>query len=288
MRSLIMIIIAVLLTSLVWHYASTPLKGSAALQKPSVYERVTQSKTLRCGYITWPPLSEKEIGSGKMKGLYIDLTEEIARGFGWRVEWIEEVSFTDFVTALQNDRIDMMCAPMTPTAERIPAVYFSRSHFYAPYRAYVRTGDTRFDDNLAAINMPDIRLSVLEGELSSTVARTNFPHAKMVELTALQGTTQLFENVVAGKADIIFQDPFTFATYDQSNPGKLQQVKGGDIGVFSANYAMKMDDTRFKWLIDSAIEDLLNRGYLDKLARDYHLLELGIYMPSKPYDTGKN
>ena len=44
----------------------------------------------------------------------------------------------------------------------------------------------------------------MEGELTSIVARTNYPQAKVVEITAQQGAAQLLENVATGKADIVF------------------------------------------------------------------------------------
>ncbi len=246
----------------------------------SVYERVTSSKVLRCGYITWPPLSEKEPNTGKMKGMYIDLTEELARSFGWTVEWVEEIAPTDMASALNSGRVDMMCAPVAPVAQRVQWMYFSRPHAYGPYRAYVRADDARFDGNLAAIDSPEVRISTIEGELTSIVAHTNYPKAKVIELTMQQGSTNLFENVVTGKADIVFNDPFSFAAYDATNPGKLRAVVGEDIGAWSSNYVIKFGEDQFKAVIDGGLEELLNRGYIKKIATDYQVLQAGIYMPA--------
>lgn len=246
----------------------------------SVYDRVTKSKVLRCGYITWPPLSEKEPNTGKMKGMYIDLTEELARSFGWTVEWKEEVSPTDMASALNSGRIDMMCAPIAPVAQRVQWMYFSRSHAYGPYRAYVRKDDARFDGNLENINAPDVRISTIEGELTGIVARTNYPKAQIVELTMQQGSTNLFENVATGKADIVFNDPFSFGAYDATNPGKLRQVVGEDVGAFSSNYVIKFGEDQFKEVIDAGLNELLNRGYIKKIATDYQVLQAGIYLPA--------
>ncbi len=213
--------------------ATTPLAMTA--KSESVYDRVTKSKTLRCGYMSWPSMVEKDPNTGKMQGLYVDMTEELARGYGWKVQWMEEVPLSDFVTALNTDRIDMMCAPVTPTAQRNQWVYFSRAQVYAPMRAYVRADDTRFDNQSEKINSPEVRLATIEGEMTSIIARTVYPKAQVVEITAMQGQSQLFENIVAGKADAVFQEPFTFRDYDKNNPGKLRQVIGNDIGIFKLN-----------------------------------------------------
>ncbi len=286
MRQLLTIIASVVLALGIQQFVLDKPSTSLTTQKTktqSVYDRVTTSKTLRCGYITWPTFSEKNVNTGKMKGMYIDLTEDLAKAYGWKVEWVEEVALPDFVTALNSNRIDMMCAPMAPALPRPQFAYFSRSQFYAPYRAYVRAGDMRFDNNLAAINSADNHISTMEGELTSIVARTNYPQAKVVEISAQQGAAQLLENVATGKADVVFQDPFTFAGYNAANPNKLRQVQADDVAVFYAAYAIKFGEDDFKWVIDAAINQQINHGYIAKLAKDYNLIEAGIYLTADEY-----
>lgn len=286
MRFVLSILVAVLLSVGISSFAfrADTTETPAEKKTESVYERVTRTKILRCGYITWPPLISKNVKTGKMEGLYFDLTEEIAKGFGWTVEWKEEVPLTDFVTALQANRVDMMCAPLAPVQQRTQWVAFSKPHFYAPFMAFTRIDEHRFDNNLEAINDPSVRLSTMEGELTSIIARTLYPKAPVVELSAAQGGSMLFENVATGKADVIFQDPFTFSMYDKQNPNKLRKVPvDKDVGVFYAAYAMKLDDGHFKTIIDAALTEFLDRGYIEKLAKDYQLLALGIYLPADGY-----
>jgi ABC-type amino acid transport substrate-binding protein len=286
MRSFILILVSVLISTFVSTMVLKPAPSTApSVQKQeSVYERVTQSKILRCGYYTWPPFINKNIQTNKMEGLYVDLTEELAKGFGWKVEWVEEIASTDFITALNGNRVDMLCAPMAPVQQRTQWIYFSVPHFYVPYMAYARADDKRFDNNLQKINNPDYTLSTMEGELTSIVARTRYPKAKVLEISAIQGPAQLLENVVTGKADVILQDPFTFGTFDAANPGKLRKIPTTeDNGVFFAAYSMKRGEDDFKYMIDAAITELLDRGYIEKLAKDYKLLDLGIYLPADGY-----
>jgi polar amino acid transport system substrate-binding protein len=248
-----------------------------------VFDKVMKTKTLRCGYMTWPPLSGKNLKTGKMEGVYVDMTEELARGYGWKVDWVEEITLSDFSTALNARRIDAFCGPISATQQRTQAAYFSRPNLFGPIRAYVRADDTRFDANPETVNSPDVTLSVMEGEFTSIIARTQFPQSKILEITQLQGGSQLFENVASGKADIIFQDPFTFSYYNKENPGKLRQAGFYDIGVFPANYAIKMGENKLKWLFDSALDELLNRGYIKKLSDQYGLTEMDLYLPADNY-----
>lgn len=288
MRTFIPVLVSVILSVAICYALfgtpqTTVTTAVTETKAASVYDRVTKSKTLRCGYMSWPSMVEKDPNTGKMQGMYVDMTEELARGYGWKVQWMEEVPLSDFVTALNTDRIDMMCAPVTPTAQRNQWVYFSRAHVYAPMRAYVRIDDTRFDNQSEKINSPEVKLAAIEGEMTSIIARTIYPQAQLVEITAMQGQSQLFENVATGKADAVFQDPFTYGDYNAHNPNKLRQVIGNDIGIFSGNYAIKSGEDRFLQVINLGIEDLLNRNYIAKLANDYHLLEAGLYLPADDY-----
>jgi ABC-type amino acid transport substrate-binding protein len=258
------------------------VKEESGVQE-SVYQRVMRTKTLRCGYTIWPPFFEKETTTGKIKGFYYDLTNEMAKSLELKVEWVEEVPLSDFVTALDSDRIDMMCTLISPVPHRTRYAYFSRNHLYAPLNIYTQSGTTRFDDNQQAINDPAVKISVMEGELAGILADTLFPKATKLETTTIQGAAQTMENVATGKADVVFKDPFTFAGYDKNNPGKLQRVQGADIGVFAAAYAMKRGEDEFKWMVDSTLNDLLNRNYLKKLAEDYQLGRFGVYLPADGY-----
>jgi polar amino acid transport system substrate-binding protein len=254
--------------------------ASTVHAEDDAFNRIIKTNTLRCGYMTWPPLSQKNPKTDKMEGMYIDLTEELAKGLGWKVEWIEEVALSDFVAALNTGRIDMMCAPLAPVIQRVKYAYFTLPHLYGPFRAYVREGDKRFDGKLEAINDATITISTMEGELTSIIARTNYPKAKVMEISQQQGAIQLFENVAAKKADVVFQDPFTFASYNEHNKEKLRQVVGPDIGFFSANYAIKFGEDKLLQVINAATQELINRRYIEQLAKNYHLLEAGIYLPA--------
>ena len=278
---LISVILSVAVSWVLFKPQTTPIAMTA--KSESVYDRVSKSKTLRCGYINWPPLSQKDPNTGKMSGMYIDMTEELARGYGWKVEWAEEISPADMIAALNSGRVDMMCAPFAPVPQRTQWAYFSRSHAYGPLKAFVRVDDKRFDNNPAAINTPEVRISTIEGELTSVLARTGFPKASVTELSIVQGATQLFENVATGKADIVFNDPFTFSAYDANNPGKLRPIVGEDIGFFSSSYVIKFGENEFKYVIDAGLDDLINRRYIEKLAKDYQILDAGVYLTADDF-----
>ena len=256
----------------VQHYAPTQTGGVAEKPaKETTYERVLRTKTLRCGYYIWPTFLEKNLQTGKMQGFFVDLVEQMATSYGWQVEWAAEINLSEFAAALDINHVDMLCGGLSIVPQRAAHALFSAPFGYLPVIAYARANDDRFDSNPEAVNQPNITLSTMEGEITSIIARTQFPKSKVLEITSMQGGPILFENVAAKKADIIFQDPATFEAYNTHNPGKLKIVPDVTMGVFSVGFAMQAEQTKFKWLIDTAIADLQNRGVIEQLFEKYKL-----------------
>jgi ABC-type amino acid transport substrate-binding protein len=54
--------------------------------------------------------------------------------------------------------------------------------------------------------------------------------------------------------------------------------------VFSVGFPIQADQTQFKWLIDTGIADLQNRGVVEQLFAKYKLYGL-VFEQKKRYDT---
>lgn len=268
--------------------ASNPSKNTG-----SVYDRVIASKTIRCGYVSWPPYLSKDANTGKVSGFFADYMEEFGRAFDLKVQWTEEVAPSDIPTALNTGRIDAFCVSIGAVPTRAVNMDFSRVVAYFPFHAYVRKDDTRFDNNLDLINNPDVTLSTMEGEYTSILARTTFPKAKLMEITGNQGLSTLFLNVATNKADVVFQDPGAFRDYADKNPGLLRKASHNPVGAIQVGFPIKLGDTGMKRLFDYGVIDLENRFITRRLAQQHGLIgtpgrEDDIYLPAAEYQIPAN
>jgi ABC-type amino acid transport substrate-binding protein len=230
-----------------------------------------KSKTIRCGYVTWPPFFSKDVNTGKTSGFLNDYMEEFGRAFDLKIEWTEEVALSDVPAALNTGRIDAFCLPLGAVPSRAVNMNFSRVVAYFPFYAYVRKDDKRFDQDLLAINDPAVTLSTMEGEYTSILARTTYPKAKILEITSNQGSSTLFLNVANKKADVIFQDPGSFASYEAENPNILRKV-GGLVGSIPVGFPLKLDDAKIQRLFDYGVMDLENRQITRRLLKKYKFI----------------
>ncbi len=276
-RHLILVVVLTIITTLA--FAKMVLSPTTDAQtKETVFARVMRTGTLRCGYILAPSLLEKNVTTGALSGLSYDMTEAMARALWLKTEWVEEVGYDGMFEGLKSGRYDMLCTPISPSPSRAWAALFSRDFLYAPYYAYVRADDTRFDHNLKAINDPSVKFAVLEGELSLTVKNEDFPKADILSLASPADVSQVLLQVSSGKADVALATPGLSSPFMRNNPGKVRPVQGLPVRMISASYAMPLGEDALKNLIDTTLSAMDASGATERLTvakpdtRDFYML----------------
>src|SRR5208282_6510914 len=78
-------------TALLIASCSQLTKLQPAPAKASLYERVTGSGKIRCGYLIYTPGCMKDLKTGKMSGIGPDVLSLAAKRLGLELEWTEEV-----------------------------------------------------------------------------------------------------------------------------------------------------------------------------------------------------
>src|SRR5262245_4213429 len=111
--------------------------GSA---RESAFSRIDKTKTLRVGYIVFPPCVTKDASTQKIGGHFTAAIEEIARSAGWNIEYVE-ADWATFPAGLSSGRFDVSISPTFVTVPRALAVSFTRPLFYAGNSAIVRVGE---------------------------------------------------------------------------------------------------------------------------------------------------
>jgi polar amino acid transport system substrate-binding protein len=154
-------------------------------QRASVFERVQKSGVLRCGYNIEEPDLQVDPNTGKIFGIAPDIVERMAQLLGWKVEWTEQVGWSEMTAGLQADRYDLVCVGKWVFASETRGGAFTMPIFYTAVDAYGRADETRFDDKLGNLNSPEFSIATIDGEFNDYTAKDKFPKAQRVELPAL-------------------------------------------------------------------------------------------------------
>lgn len=231
--------------------------------KETVFDRVTSSNTIRCGYYLWSPVLQKDIKTGDFSGISYDVMEEIGRRLSIKIEWVEEAGMDVILQGMNNDRYDMVCAPLYTLGARARSAFFTTPLFYAPLYLIVRAEDRRFDKDYKILNSPDFTVAVIEGEATAILAAQRLPKATIHTVPQIQGYSFVLKDVALGKADVTISDEVSVADFNKNNQEKLRVIKV-PFTVNAASYPVAQD-SKFKELISVSVDELLRDGWFENL-----------------------
>lgn len=257
---------------------------STVTSKPrGVYERIRATKTLRAGYITYPPAVVRDPATGKLSGTFVETLERAAENLGWKVEWTEEVGWGSQVEGLQAERYDIIGSPVWANPTRAQVTTLSRPVYYSGIGIYVRKGDKRFA-NKAAINSKNVKIATIDGETGDLIARSQFPNAQRVSLPQMADISEMLLQLTTRKADVAFAEPFFGSAFLKANPGSITNVaEVAPIKTLGNCYMMKAGELQLKQALDIAVEDLQNSGFVDAVLDKYEPSPNTFYRVAQPY-----
>ncbi len=248
-----------------WSSGSGPISQTIA---ESAYQRILRTGTIRCGYATWPPFMRKDPNTGELSGFNHDIFTEIGKELGLKIEWTEEVGFGNYIEGLNAGRYDVMCQTVWPDPGRFKKATITLPAHYHKVYVVVRADDHRFDDGFDKLNDPSFKAAAIEGDITETIARTDFPNATLDSLPQSADASQLFLDVASNKADATFVDYGFFKDYDKNNPGKLK-IAGKVLRVYGSVFSVKQGEMELKALLDDVIIALTNNGKLAAILKRY-------------------
>jgi ABC-type amino acid transport substrate-binding protein len=117
-------------------------------QGKSVYDRVMESKTLRCGYLPYEPWVSVDPNSGTVSGITREYMDAVGATKGITVEWTGEVNIDQAVPAIEAGRFDAICIPSTPDHNWEKVLNFSGYLGGLPYFVYVPKDSNATDETL--------------------------------------------------------------------------------------------------------------------------------------------
>ncbi|MCB1556628.1 MAG: amino acid ABC transporter substrate-binding protein [Alphaproteobacteria bacterium] len=266
-----------------------PLAHAADKEKESVYDRVMRTGTIRCGYGQNPPYTVVDLNTGKVTGIHAEIMDAIGESLSLEIEWTQEVPWDQMPAALQTKKIDMLCSGFWVTGARGRQIAFTRPLYFNAIEAVVRTDDTRFDNNLLALNDPEITIATDDNDVGAKIAATDFPLARKLVSPQLASVDYLLMNVANGKADATIMYTSYVHDFMTHNPGKLRAIKAGKpLRIFGTALGVSLQEQMLRDMIDSALLELQGSGILDKILDRYEKDYPGYFFrTAKPYEVSE-
>ena len=257
---------------------------STSAAKEDALARVMRTGILRCAYYVFAPFTTRDPNTGTLSGLSIDMMEHISENSSLKIEWVEQIDFANWTPGLKSKRYDAICTPMWPEITSAREVLFTRPMFYAGINVYARGDDHRFDNNLDAINNPDVTIAVIEGNATAFIAHNVFPKAKTLESPENSAGGISTENVVTKKADIFFWDENGVHDFLKTNPGGIHNVAPGHpVKTMPFELVVDTGEERLRDFLDATLQSLDDTGYTNMLLNKWELNPGDFYRMAKPF-----
>ncbi len=256
-----------------------------AAKKETAFERVMRTRTLRCAYMLWPPHLMADPNTKALSGKDFEIMEAIGKTANLKIEWAEEVGLGAFPEQLHSGKEDVFCVTVWQSSMRAARVDLTQAVDYSPPYAFVRDGDTRFDNNLELLNSEQATIVVVDGSTHKSVADSSFPKAKQYTLPGDSDASQVLMSLAMGKGDVVFADEFLVYEYNKHNPdAKLRRVAGvPPVRIYGEAFAVAKGEWELRDLLNVALGELQGNGTIDCIISKYEVVPGAMLRVAKPY-----
>ncbi len=167
----------------------------------TLLDRILQQGTLRVGTTgDYAPFSSG--GNGDLKGIDIDLAQNLANSLGVEIEWVE-TSWPSLMDDFRAGAFDIGMSGISRTLERQRDGYFSQPYHTGGKTPIVRCGEEAQFDTLDEIDRPDVRVIVNPGGTNQRFVDANLEDA---DVRVFPDNRTVFAEIAENRADVMITD----------------------------------------------------------------------------------
>lgn len=254
------------------------------LTSQPIYSRINKTNTIRCGYVIWPPIMfTVDVNTKKMGSVFFDVMEEVGKRLNLKVEWTEEVGWSNVITAIESGRFDMACSAFWINSTRARHVDFSTPVLYQPMNIWVRATDTRKFKSIDDFNKNDFTFGYMEGSGESKAIAIQFPKAKKHILPELASPGDVLLSLANGKFDAVVYDDSNAQVFLKQNPGSIKKViLAQPVTIYPVVMLLPLGETKLKSMIDNTIREMHYDGTIRRIIGQNNAQGL-VNLPAQPY-----
>lgn len=243
--------------------------NAQAESKETTFDRVMRTQTLRCGYVVYPPAMMKDPNTGKMSGIFYDISEKMGERLHLKIEWIE-INFPTMVEDLKMGRYDAHCVSGWGSAILAPYFSITRPLYYSVINPFVRIDDNRFDENKEAINNSSVRISTIDGTGTAVFADQSFPKAQRIAMPQDTAYSLTILNVMNKKADVVLVENSLAAEFMAKNPNAIRAVKlDKPLRTYGNGFMVGIHEQELLSMLDMTLSEMLGAGEIDDILAKY-------------------
>jgi cyclohexadienyl dehydratase len=238
----------------------------------TVINRIKSSAVLRvCVWPEYYSITYRSPRDQRWSGIDIDLSAELARELGVRLQYIE-TSFVKLVEDVTSERCDIAMTGVGITPQRKQVLAFSQPYLQSDIYA-VTNRSSRAIRDWEDIDKPGIVVAVQAGTFMATLVAADLKHAKMVVVSPPQSREQELE---AGRIDVFMTDyPYSRRLLENADWAKLI-APPRSYHPIPYGYAVKPGDAQWLERVNAFVAAIKADGRLQAAAKQARLSDIVI------------
>jgi ABC-type amino acid transport substrate-binding protein len=243
----------------------------AAQAQPGVLARLSSAGEIHAGYGVYPPYTIEDPNTRKVSGFSVDLIEEIGKQVKAKVIW-HRINWDTMSADLKRGEFDVIADPIFQTIPRAPEFAFSDVYARFPDGiGVVRVGENRFS-TLESVDQQGVTVNVGLGQASEAFARSRFSKATIAPVPASTDNMRIFQDVLAGRADIAIADLPNAERIVHEHPTQLKLLWADKPPAYMpAGFALRPSDADGARFFSVSLRYLRDTGVVDALRKKYNL-----------------
>ncbi len=231
-------------------------------QTSSRLEAIVKRGTLRVGMTgDYAPFAAFDPATSAFRGFDVDIADSLARTLDVRVEYVR-TAWPKLAQDFDADRFDIAMGGMSITPERQSKGLFSTPIVQEGKTPIARCRDITKYETLADIDKPGTRLIVNPGGTNERFAHANIKNA---EIRVYPDNVRIFDEIAAGRADLMITDASETRYQQKLHPGVLCAVHPDQPYDHAQKAYWLQRDTALKAFVDNWIEQARQDGHFAKV-----------------------
>ncbi|MEE4595812.1 transporter substrate-binding domain-containing protein [Streptomyces sp. DSM 41524] len=233
----------------------------ARQQRGTLLDRVPERGVLRvCTTGDYRPFSHRDPTSGAYTGIDIKMAGDLAKSLDAKPKYVP-TTWATLVDDLAAGRCDVGMGGVSVTLARARKASFSEPYLTDGKTPIVRCADKDKYRTLEEIDQPGVRVVVNPGGTNEQFARA---HIKQATLTVHPDNTTIFDEIIAGRADVMMTDA-SETRYQSAIHPELCAVHPDEPFSFSEKaYVLPRGDAQFKEYVDQWVHLATHDGTYKK------------------------
>ena len=228
-------------------------------------QRVVDFKVLKVGMSANQPPMNMANREGGLMGFDVDLAKALAVAMKVKLE-IKAMPFGELMTALEEDKIDMVISGMSITPERTEMVSFVGPYMMSGKSILTKNSVLGKISATDEFNRKDLKLAALSNSTSASFVNTVAPEATLIEVASYDDGVAM---LMADKADALVADmPMCILTVLRHPDAGLTTLDR-PLTVEPIGIAISKDDSQFYNLVGNYLRTYEKTGVLTKLRKKW-------------------